>query len=272
MSEYYIDILYFFSSLVLLAFARFLYSIFHTATNYYEQLGTRKNTAFATAISGYLIACAIVISGAVDKSLPIQEGLFELAVFGFGGIICINLSDIILDWLQIPNADSKRDIEQKVLGSGIIQFSFYIAIAMMIYASSIAFHESYFGGLGWLLGILTIVLLHLYYIKVLSNPLEVKNMGSVLAYTGVILSTGILFSNALSHGFEDFTDLFYIFLITLFWIMIIIPVFELLLFKVMIFKLDKKYIEEEPKPLVIGLLQCFTYIGVTTLLALSFYP
>jgi uncharacterized membrane protein YjfL (UPF0719 family) len=272
MSGYFSDIVYFGACLILLAFARFIYSIFNPKTDYSHLLGKEKNIAFTIGISGYLIGSTIVIAGALNKDLPLQEGLFEIAIFGFGGIICLNLTDYIFQWLHIPKATFNESITKNEIGAGIIQFSIYSSIAMMIYASSVATHENYWGALGLTLGLIILVVLHYYYSKVLRNDLDTESLGSSLSYGSILISAGILFANAFSAGFHDYTDLIYISIITLFWIMIIIPLFQILLFKVMIGKLNPNFVNESPKPIIIGLLECFTYIGVTTLLALSFYP
>lgn len=277
-SNFSTHLIYFALALVLLFFARFLYSIFHPKLNYHTTLEKDKNSAFAIAIAGYLFGSTLVICGTIDKDLILNEGLLKDSILGFGGIVLLNLSRIILAWISFPKLDLYEEvIKRRNNVAGTILAAQYISVGLILFGALHVNQNSFTGLIGWIIGLFSIASLNYYYDKVLrfnvQEDVEKDNLGGAFAYSGVVISAGILISKSVhTNASLNPSEVLFPALITLLWVLLMVPVFRFILYKIVIKKLNSEFVGQKPSSMLNGILEGMTYIGVSTLLAISFYP
>lgn len=99
-----------------------------------RQLTTKDNTALAISISGYFLAMALILTGALagpSKGFLIDAK--EIIIYSVLGMILLNLARLINDKLILVGIDNRKEIiEDRNVGVGCCEAGSYIATGYII--------------------------------------------------------------------------------------------------------------------------------------------
>ncbi len=114
-----------------------------------EQLSHKNNTALGLSITGYFLGVIIVFVGVLHQPLTIIRDsqwqltgdfwldVLEVFLYSVAGILVLNLARILVDKLVLYKFKTEKEIiEDQNAGSGAVEFAVYIAVGLVIAAST----------------------------------------------------------------------------------------------------------------------------------------
>ncbi|MDH4129005.1 MAG: DUF350 domain-containing protein [Spirochaetota bacterium] len=102
-----------------------------------DELTKSDNPAVGTALFGYFVALIIIIAGVLptDRNVKLldSEGLLNVAIYSFIGIILLNISRVITDKLILYKFKINKElIDDRNVGTGFVLMGSYIASGLVI--------------------------------------------------------------------------------------------------------------------------------------------
>ena len=114
-----------------------------------EQLSHKDNTALGLSITGYFLGVIIVFVGVLYQPLTVIRDsqwqltgdfwldALEVFLYSVAGILVLNLARILVDKLVLYKFKTEKEIiEDQNAGSGAVEFAVYIAVGLVIAAST----------------------------------------------------------------------------------------------------------------------------------------
>lgn len=152
---------YILSVFVVLYVAKLLYDLF-TPFSINEQLTKEDNKAIAVSFSGYIFGVMIIllsvfnsgtaVVGGIETRMDLAKDLLATVIWGFIGILLLNLSRIINDKLLLNKFDNIKElVKDKNVGTGAVLWGSYLGSALIVRAA--IFGES----AGWMNDIISTV-------------------------------------------------------------------------------------------------------------------
>jgi len=192
------------AALMILWAGKFIYNC-TTSFCFHEELTEKDNSAFGTALSGYLVGLAIALTGAITSSIgtSIEEGLINVAFSGVLAIILMRLSLIINDKLILHKFNIYKEmIEDRNSGTGFVVAGSSIATGLMLAGVLTGESEGYAGAVTdtliyWAAGQLILVIGAAIFSKACGYDIhkvieEDDNVPAGISFCGFLIALGII--------------------------------------------------------------------------------
>ena len=114
-----------------------------------EQLSRKDNVALGLSITGYYFGVIAVFLGALYQPLAVVRddawqftadfgwNVLEVFLYAVGGILVLNLARTLVDRFVLYKFDTQKEIiEDQNAGSGAVEFGVYVAVGLVIAAST----------------------------------------------------------------------------------------------------------------------------------------
>lgn len=123
-------------ALLLLALARLLKSLL-TPYDLREQMTERDNPAVGVSVAGYYVGVLIVMMGPLmtpsEAEVPLWRDLLVTAGYATLGIVLLNISRAIIDRVLLRSFDTVKElVEDRNVGTGVVQMGAYVASGLMV--------------------------------------------------------------------------------------------------------------------------------------------
>ena len=182
-----------------------------------EQLTGEDNKALSVSFVGYMLGIGIILLGVLEDESkanwfvnPLIDDLVSMFFWSLIGIVCLNLARIINDKFILRQFDNVKEIiEDKNVGTGVVQFGSYVGSALIL--RSIITSEGSFS-FAWdvldtfIYFFITqafFVLFGLFYQRLtkydLHDEIEKDNVAAGVAYGLTLLAIGVILSHSVSE-------------------------------------------------------------------------
>ena len=113
-----------------------------------DQLSHKNNVALGLSITGYYFAVIVVFVATLFDPVAVApdplefdndfwENVLTAFLYAMGGIVVLNLARIVVDRLVLFKFDTAKEIvDQQNVGSGAVEFGVYVAVGLVIAAST----------------------------------------------------------------------------------------------------------------------------------------
>ncbi len=257
---------------VLFFLGKVIYSLIHRKYNLTHELVEKDNPAVAVALIGYYFGLVLSIGGAiVGPSHGIIIDLIDITIYGFLGIILLNLSWILCDKVMLPRFHiSDELIRDQNCGTGAVSLGMSVATGLIIFGSVSGEGGGIWSAVGfWALGQLILMIAGAVYAKVLPfdvhDEIEKDNVAAGVSFGGALIGIGIVVGLAAERDFHSWrTDLpNYVFVAVLG--LLLLPVIRFLTDKILLpsVKLTHEIIAHGQEKPNIGaaFIEAFSYIA-----------
>ena len=193
--------------LVTFLVAKWIYNLL-TPYDCNEQLTQKDNQAVAVGFAGYIIGITIIFIGtAIGPTKGLQMDLITVGGYSLLGILCLKLAYFINDKLILNQfSNTKEVIEDKNVGTGVVQCGSYISSACIIAGAvngeggGIVTLLAFFG-----LGQLALILFAKVYEKLtpysIHKQIEQDNVAAGVGFAGALVGLGIILMKASAGNF-----------------------------------------------------------------------
>ena len=158
-------LVYLVCAMVLFFIGKITYRLFNKTIHVADELVVKDNFAFSLSYTGYLLAVIIVIGASiVGDSNGLLTDILGMGVYSTLGIILLNCSIWLNNKLILPSFNIKKEIfEDHNAGTGLIEASVAIAIALILFGALIGESDSLMQGIFtfkvyWLIGMSILIL------------------------------------------------------------------------------------------------------------------
>lgn len=210
-------------AIIVLTFAKILKE-FLTPYKISEELTEKDNPALGLSITGYYMAVIILYIGVVyhptEVALPLESDVTllirDLSItlfYSILGIVLLNIAHLITDKFLLFKFSTKKEIiEDRNVGTGVVEFATYIAAGLVIAGAL----NGDSGGKWWfgiitsiaffIFGQIVLMLFVLFYQKITSydihEQIEQDNVAAGVALAGNMIAISIIILKSLSGNFE----------------------------------------------------------------------
>ncbi len=137
-------LIYVFLSLIFMFFAKWVYDKLHPKFNLDNELLETDNKALAISFLGYIFGLGIIVSSVLqaetsfflmDLKPVILANILDLALWFFIGVVLLSLAKVINNRFILKDFDNQKEIIQdKNVGTGIVELGSYVASSIVIAA------------------------------------------------------------------------------------------------------------------------------------------
>ncbi|WP_020527217.1 DUF350 domain-containing protein [Flexithrix dorotheae] len=179
-----------------------------------EEITKNKNVALAISLSGYFIGMTAVFIGVYDRPFSGEwmDDIQHIGGYSLLGVILLNISQFINDKLILYQfSNHKKIIEDRNLGTGIVQAASYIASGLVIGGALNSPGGNIITSLAFFVfGQACLVLFSLLYEWLtpysVHREIEEKNTAAGLGFSGGFISIGIIVMKGVSGEFLSWSD------------------------------------------------------------------
>ena len=206
-----------------------------------EQLSHKDNTALGLSITGYYLGVIIVFLGSLYQPLTgIQDGVaredqwrftsdfgfdvLEVFLYSVAGVVVLNVARILVDKLVLYKFDTEKEIiEDQNAGSGAVEFGVYVAVGLVIAASTagsgagggeaneVSIVDSVLRSMAFLgLGVVVLVLYTFFYQFTtaydIHEQIEQNNVAVGVALGGNLIAIGLVTFKAVFGEFVGWSE------------------------------------------------------------------
>ena len=198
-----------------------------------EELTEKDNVAFAVSLTGYYFGVIAVFLGALYQPLLVLGdarwldrftgdfwlSVLEVFVYSIAGIVVLNLARIVVDRLILYKFDTEKEIiEDQNAGTGAVEFGVYVAVGLVIAASTAggggddvsvldgAVRSLAFLGLGLLVLVLYVLFYQLTTFYDIHAEIERKNVAVGVALGGNLIAVGLVTFKAVFGEFVSWSE------------------------------------------------------------------
>ncbi|MFV2055166.1 MAG: DUF350 domain-containing protein [Thiohalomonadales bacterium] len=238
-----------------------------------EQLAHHDNLALAISFSGYILATTIIfVAALLGPTQGVVLDIINVGGYSLLGIILLNISRVVNDKLLLHQfSNIEKIINERNYGIGAVQAGSYIASACIIGG---ALHGE--GG-GIMTAIVFFVIGQVMLIVVskvydfftpydIQEELLKNNTAAGIAFSGTLIAVGILLMKGSSGNFISWSYNLGSFALESLMAIIILPVFRLILDKLIIRRIDLNKEIQHDKNIGAGLLEMFVVISFAVVL------
>ena len=200
-----------------------------------EELTEKSNVAAAVSITGYYFGVIVVFLGALYQPETVVQdvpwldrfdddfgwNILEVFVYSIAGIVVLNLARIVVDRLILFKFDTEKEIiEDQNAGSGAAEFGVYVAVGLVIAASTagagggaddVSILDVAVRSLAFLgLGMIVLVLYALFYQFTTSYDIHAEierdNVAVGVALGGNLIAMGVVTFKAVFGEFVGWSE------------------------------------------------------------------
>ncbi|MCH2215171.1 MAG: DUF350 domain-containing protein [Flavobacteriales bacterium] len=268
------------AGIILFLIGRIAFRFFHPKIKVIHEVVEVDNVAFSISYVGYYIGILIVIgSSIIGPSKGLKLDFVEILAYGLLGIVLLNISAYINDKIVFRKFSVKKEIiEDKNLGTGVIELSNFIGSGLIIFGAIIGDQGSMESGLVsaimfWAFGQLAFLLVSFIYNKVtpfdIHHEIERDNFAAGIGYAGAIIAIANLFRLALSIDYDGFVVTVIEVTIIILVGIILIPISRVVVDKILFpgYNLTDEIVHQEKPNTGAALVEAFAYIGSSVLIS-----
>ena len=200
-----------------------------------EELTEKSNVASAVSITGYYFGVIAVFLGALYQPETVVQDIpwldrfdddfgwnvLEVFVYSVAGIVVLNLARMVVDRLILFKFDTEKEIiEDQNAGSGAVEFGVYVAVGLVIAASTagagggaddVSILDGAVRSLAFLgLGMVVLVLYALFYQFTTSYDIHAEidrdNVAVGVALGGNLIAMGVVTFKAVFGEFVGWSE------------------------------------------------------------------
>jgi uncharacterized membrane protein YjfL (UPF0719 family) len=269
-------LIYLVACLIVLAAGKWIYNLLRPGINANEELVEKDNPAFAVQQTGYWTGLLIVLGGTlVGPSSGLMLDLFDLFLWGFIGIILINISIWLNDKFVLMHFDNRKEIiEDQNAGTGAVEAGSAIASGLLVYGAI----SGEGGGLVtalicWAIGQVSLIIAGFAYTKFVSYNIHEQiedhdNVPAGVAFGGALIAVGNLIRIGIEGDFESWSVLLADFLVYTVLALILLPIIRIAADKILLpgRNISDEIANQDKPNLGAGLIEAFAYISVSVLI------
>lgn len=268
-------IIYLISIFILFALASWIYDLINSRFKLREELLVKDNFAIALSVTGYYFGLVIAIGGAiVGPSAGIIDDLIDIFFYGIVAIIAMNLSVFINDKIILYKFDNVKEIiEDRNVGTGVVEFGNYVASGLIIYGAISGEGGDLFTALVfWVLGIIALILAGIVYNLItpydIHEHIEKDNIAVGIAFAGVLLGMGNIVRFSISGDFTSWGENLINFLVIVIFGLALLPVIRWLTDKILLpgESLTKEIVGQERPNLGAASIEALSYVASSFLI------
>lgn len=269
--EYAISsIAYFVSAFILLVVAKLIFQVVRPYYKVDDELVTKDNMAFAIAQVGYYVGVLAVIGAALyGESHGLLTDLINIGVYGGVGIILLNLSLLVNDYLILSKFKIRKEIsDDQNAGTGVVAAASSIATGLVLLSAFTVTGATLLDSIAcWAIAQLFLVIgAQVYNMVVPYNVhehIEKDNVAVGVGFAGALLAIGIVVQFAVHDLLNGWLDFVVNLGIDALIGIVLIPVARLLTDKILLpkRKLTDELINQEKPNVGVALIEAFAYVG-----------
>jgi uncharacterized membrane protein YjfL (UPF0719 family) len=241
-----------------------------------QEIVENDNNAASISLAGYLIAVSIIFIGVmIGPSKGLLQDFVAIITYSALGIALLYIAHLINDKLILHKFENTREIvEDHNIGTGAVQAASYIASGLIIAG---AIHGQ--GGgiittiVFFLLGQASLIIFTKIYDMITSfdlhKEIENDNFAAGIAFSGTLIALGIILSNASSGNFISWEHNGSIFIFNMLSAFILLPVFRVVIDKLIIINIDINDEISTDKNIGVGCLECASTIAFACVLSFA---
>lgn len=198
---------------VIFFIGKLVHDLLHREYKLNYELVEKDNAALSLAVVGYYLGLVLAIGGTlVGPSSGLVDDLIDLCIYGFLGIILLNLSWFICDKLILFKFKvSDELIRDQNLGTGAVSAGVSIATGFILFGSI----KGQGGWLGtavafWAIGQAILIIAGLLYELItpysIHEQIEKDNVAAGVSFGGALAAIGIVVGLAAESDFTSWSD------------------------------------------------------------------
>ena len=240
-----------------------------------EELLQKDNFAVAIALVGYYLGLVFAVGGVLmGPSTYWLDDLLDILFYGIVAIVLLNLSAYINDKIILYKFDSTKEIiEDRNVGTGVVQAANHIAVGLIIYgAISGQGGDLITAGAFWVLGQVVLILASLIYNLItpfdIHDEIEKDNVAVGVAFAGMLISLGNVIRIGLAGDFISWEANLIQFGSFVVFGLILLPVLRLITDKILLpgESLTAELVHQKTPNVGAGAIEAFSYIAASFLL------
>jgi uncharacterized membrane protein YjfL (UPF0719 family) len=240
-----------------------------------EELLQKDNFAVAIALVGYYLGLVFAVGGVLmGPSTYWLDDLLDILFYGIVAIVLLNLSAYINDKIILYKFDSTKEIiEDRNVGTGVVQAANHIAVGLIIYgAISGQGGDLITAGVFWVLGQVVLILASLIYNLItpfdIHDEIEKDNVAVGVAFAGMLISLGNVIRIGLAGDFISWEANLIQFGSFVVFGLILLPVLRLITDKILLpgESLTAELVHQKTPNVGAGAIEAFSYIAASFLL------
>lgn len=240
-----------------------------------EELLQKDNFAVAIALVGYYLGLLFAVGGVLmGPSTYWLDDLLDILFYGIVAIVLLNLSAYINDKIILYKFDSTKEIiEDRNVGTGVVQAANHIAVGLIIYgAISGQGGDLITAGVFWVLGQVVLILASLIYNLItpfdIHDEIEKDNVAVGVAFAGMLISLGNVIRIGLAGDFISWEANLIQFGSFVVFGLILLPVLRLITDKILLpgESLTAELVHQKTPNVGAGAIEAFSYIAASFLL------
>lgn len=240
-----------------------------------EELLQKDNFAVAIAVVGYYLGLVFAIGGTlVGPSAFWLDDLLDILFYGIISIILLNLSAFINDKIILYKFDNVKEIiEDRNVGTGIVQAANHIAVGLIVYgAISGEGGDLITAGIFWILGQIVLIIAGFIYNLItpfdVHDEIEKDNVAVGVAFAGMLIALGNVIRIGLAGDFISWQVNLVQFGGFVLFGLVLLPLLRLVTDKVLLpgERLTKELVHQETPNVGAGAIEAFSYITASFLL------
>jgi len=268
-------LIYIIAVFVLFFVGKFVYDKINRRFVLQEELLQKDNFAVAIAVVGYYLGLVFAIGGIlIGPSGFWLDDLLDILFYGIVSILLLNLSAFINDKIILYKFDNVKEIiEDRNVGTGVIQAANHIAVGLIIYgAISGEGGDLITASVFWILGQIVLIIASFTYNLItpfdVHDEIEKDNVAVGVAFAGMLIALGNVIRIGLSGDFISWGVNLTQFGGFVVFGLILLPVLRLITDKVLLpgEKLTKELVNQETPNVGAGAIEAFSYIAASLLL------
>lgn len=240
-----------------------------------EELLQKDNFAVAIALVGYYLGLLFAVGGVLmGPSTYWLDDLLDILFYGIVAIVLLNLSAYINDKIILYKFDSTKEIiEDRNVGTGVVQAANHIAVGLIIYgAISGQGGDLITAGVFWVLGQVVLILASLIYNLItpfdIHDEIEKDNVAVGVAFAGMLISLGNVIRIGLAGDFISWEANLIQFGSFVVFGLILLPVLRLITDKILLpgESLTAELVHQKTPNVGAGAIEAFSYVAASFLL------
>lgn len=273
---------YIIAAFVIMFVGKFVYNICHRSFNVQKELVDNDNLAFSVAHVGYLIGLLLSVGSAiVGPSKGLLIDMIDIGIYGLLAIILLNLSVFINDkFLLRKFSVTKEIIEDRNVGTGVVEAASSIASGLIIYGAISGESDNIFNGLMtallfWFIGQVVLIITSFVYNLITSydihEHIEKDNVAVGVGFAGSMIAIGNLIRFAIEGEFVGWGNILGEVGLDVLIGLLLLPVIRYITDKILLpgAKLTDEIVNQEKPNVGAALIEAFAYIGGSVLLTWS---
>lgn len=255
---------------ILLLVGKLINDALHREFKITYELVQKDNAALALAMMGYYCGLVLAIGGSlVGPGSDIVEDLLDVAIYGFLGIVLINISWYICDRLILFKFKLVDElIRDQNQGTGAVSAGVSIASGFIIFGATQGEGGSIWTVIAfWALGQLILIITGLVYNLItpysIHDEIEKDNVAAGVSFSGAVIAVGAIIGFAAESDFESWAENLFDFIGYAVIGLVLLPLIRLATDKVLLptVKLTDEIVNQEKPNLGAAYIEAFAYIA-----------